>query len=210
MDVLNIRIDAVSLSILYITWIILFVLFVRNSSRNAKEFLKNHNKKSFSFGFLIIFTLLVLLKSLFLSQNPIPISTDLGHHMYWSQSIILSGELPKYQEREILMADSENEKHSVSEPEPISDVIVGEHVIFSVIAILTGTSLISIYPIFTLFFVHIMTLLGVYILARRLFAGTFHSETLAVFSFVWCGDFIWIRFASNEIYCGWSSGKYFG
>jgi len=177
-DLAHIPINAFLLVLVYGLWMVAFGLWVRRQGKEKKE--SSQEKSPVPIAFLVIFAILVLLKGMFLIQNPIPISTDFGHHMYWAQSIVETGNLPVYEEQEILMAESLEENHRVSEPKPISDVIIGEHVVFAFISILSQTSLISLYPVIVLFFIHIITLLGVYALARRLFIPFRYREAMAL------------------------------
>ena len=210
MDVLHIPITLFSLGAEYVVWMILFVWFVRKTIDNSKEFLISRNKKSYSVAFAVIFGIAILLKSVFLFQNPVPISTDLGHHMYWSKTIVETGVLPQYEEREILMAQSDGDKHAISDPEPISDVIVGEHILFATVALLTGTSLISVYPLVVLFMIHSITMLGVYLLARRLFSGLPLCEVISVMALFGFGILFGLDSPQMKYVSGGVVGNIFG
>ncbi|NCU42535.1 MAG: hypothetical protein EOM19_07550, partial [Candidatus Moranbacteria bacterium] len=165
LDALGVTIDVLSLSILYGVWVIVFVFLIRKKT----FFQKKEETGSLSLVFVVVFAIFLLLKGVYISQNAVPISTDLGHHMYWSNFIVEKGEVPLYQEREILMAPSDFQSHTISQPLGISDLIEGEHIVFAVIALLSQSSLISSAPLLILFFIHIFTALGVYAFTRKIF-----------------------------------------
>lgn len=113
---------------------------------------------------LIIF-LTIFTKTVYLKDAIFPTSTDLGHHMYWSKLVSQTGELPEYQKNEIVPINDSFEMKN----EPIADFIIGEHLIFSGLNLITDLSFISSFPILILFFINIFSILGIFILAFRLF-----------------------------------------
>lgn len=116
--------------------------------------------------FLLIILLTLFTKTIFLSNAAFPTSTDLGHHMYWSKLIAETGTLPNYSEREI--SPDENGGEILSEPEPIADFIIGEHLPFSAVALSSGSDFISAFPVTLLFLVNMLSLLAYFALAIRL------------------------------------------
>lgn len=116
--------------------------------------------------FLLIIFLTLFTKTIFLSDAAFPTSTDLGHHLYWAKLITETGELPNYSEKEIIVASDGEE--TLSEPEPIADFIIGEHLPFSAIALFSGNDFISAFPVILLFLVNMLSLLAYFVLAIRL------------------------------------------
>jgi hypothetical protein len=124
------------------------------------------------FALLIILT--VLLKTIYLSHAVLPTSTDLGHHMYWSALITKTGMLPEYAKRDIETDASGT--YSVTEPEPIADFIIGEHLPFAAISILSGIGFFTAFPIVFLLFINLLALLALVALSRAL-AESFAEST---------------------------------
>jgi hypothetical protein len=206
-DIFGISLGLVELGVVYTLLAIFFVYILRKR-------LPRKSQKDFSsqipLAFLSLFLILLILKAFYLGVNTIPISTDLGHHMYWSEYIVSSGELPEYGERDIIMAETSNGEHSISEVRPISDVIVGEHVIFAVLALLSSTDIVSVYPMIFLFFVHSVTLLGVYLLTRRLFQFHKNKEAIAIVTLFIIGILFGIDSPQMRYITGGVVGNIFG
>lgn len=119
---------------------------------------------SLLFALLIILTLFI--KTLYLSHAVLPTSTDLGHHMYWSQLITTTGSLPLYAKRDIVTGTDGT--YSLSDPEPIADFIIGEHLPFAALSLLSGVGFFTAFPIVFLFLINLMALLAIVMLARAL------------------------------------------
>lgn len=126
--------------------------------------------------FIGIFILTVLIKSVFLWNSILPTSTDLGHHMYWAKKIALTGSIPTYEKINI---DFKNESNTLSNPEPIDDFIIGEHLPFTAIALISETSFLSAFPSLFLLFINILTILTLLALSFVLFKEIFSSEIIA-------------------------------
>lgn len=118
-----------------------------------------------SLAFLVILVLTIFLKSLFLSDAGLPTSTDLGHHMYWAKLVAEQGVLPEYEKREIITLDG---RSVLSDPTPISDFIIGEHLPFSAVAILSEKSFFSAFPVNFLSLVNLLSLLALMAFSVRL------------------------------------------
>jgi hypothetical protein len=112
------------------------------------------SEKLFNFSFwqsIFIFFSLVLavfIRTAYLSDTIVPSSTDLGHHMYWVQTIVDSGTLPNY---------------------GMPDFIIGEHIVFAVFNLISGIGVMSAFPSLILFFVNIAGIFTLAILVARLF-----------------------------------------
>jgi hypothetical protein len=122
--------------------------------------------------FLVLIGLTIFLKAIFLVDAGLPTATDLGHHMYWSKMIVDTGQLPEYSKTEII--PTANDHVALSDPQPISDFIIGEHLPFAAIAKLSGASFFSAFPVSFLLFVNIISLLALFCFSFRL------AETLFV------------------------------
>lgn len=131
-------------------------------------------KESSLFIGLIVLT--IFIKTVFLWSSIIPTSTDLGHHMYWAKKITVDGTVPTYEKIQIAY---ENEENTLTDPEPIDDFIVGEHLPFAAISLLTKTEVLSAFPSLFLFLVNILSLLTLAFLAYRLFEDILGTPALA-------------------------------
>lgn len=153
--------------------------------RNGKPVPEREKDSPFSasrnerLAFLLVVALSVFLRTIFLSDAGLPTATDLGHHMYWSKLIADTGALPEYAKREILEQDG---RFILSDPRPISDFIIGEHLPFSAIALLSGSSFLSAFPVDTLFLVNLLSLLSLFALAVRFAAGFLAGHQVSAFS----------------------------
>ncbi len=174
----GVRFTTLSLSLALLGFGVLLALslFIRNRvSPASSESTTPHSwskRGTVLFALLIILT--VLLKTIYLSHAVLPTSTDLGHHMYWSALITKTGMLPEYAKRDIVTNASGT--YSVTEPEPIADFIIGEHLPFAAISILSGIGFFTAFPIVFLLFINLLALLALVALARAL-AESFTEST---------------------------------
>ncbi len=162
----------ISIALLILLVILAFLARKNINSEKIKVLFKREggdiNKKKLLF-FAILF-LAVFIRLSFLSDRMTPHTTDLGHHMYWSNHMVEFQELPNYN---------------------MPDFIIGEHIIFGVISILSGISVISTMPIAILFIINIFSLLAVYLFTRELIrkiSGKY-AETAALISLLAIGIF---------------------
>lgn len=162
---------AIGISLTALLSLLLFFFRSRFSSKKEETPEPATKANSWTFSkrqtwlFILLLTLTVLTKTVYLSHAILPTSTDLGHHMYWSKLIAESGELPFYAKEDIV---TENGVYRISEPEPIADFIIGEHLPFAAINIISGIDFLSAFPILLLLFVNLMALLALVTLARTL------------------------------------------
>lgn len=115
---------------------------------------------------ILILFLTVFIKTIYLTDTISPTATDLGHHMYWVEKIIKTGELPVYQKIDIVQ---DNGNYAISEPQRIDDFIIGEHLIFAAIKLISGQGVISAFPSLVLFLINIMGILAIFVLAKSFF-----------------------------------------
>jgi len=166
----GIRFTTLSLSLALLGFGVLLALslFIRNrvSPASSESATPHRWSKRGTVLFALLIILTVLLKTIYLSHAVLPTSTDLGHHMYWSALITQTGMLPEYAKRDIVTQASGT--YSVTEPEPIADFIIGEHLPFAAISILSGIGFFTAFPIVFLLFINLLALLALVALARAL------------------------------------------
>ena len=115
--------------------------------------------------FALILALTFLIKVIYLTDTAIPTATDMGHHMYWSKLIAETGKLPDYAKINIVNTDGTN---TLSAPQPIADFIIGEHLPFAGMAIISEESFFSAFPVSFLLLIDLLSLLAVFVLMVRI------------------------------------------
>jgi len=124
----------------------------KDRSENSEN--SNDSEKIFDFSYwqtvviLISIFLAVFIRTTYLADTIVPSATDLGHHMFWVQKIIQTGHLPVY---------------------GMPDFIIGEHIIFAVISLISGVKIMTALPALVLFLANIVGIFTLAILAGRLF-----------------------------------------
>jgi hypothetical protein len=126
---------------------------------------------------LIILFLSFFVRVVYLSDSVIPTSTDLGHHMYWAKNISMSGNIPAYEESEIIQ---NNQNYSLSEPKGIADFIIGEHLIFAAVNLISGMDYISSFPLVILLILNMMAIAVYFLLTLRFFSDNSHRNQIAI------------------------------
>ncbi|OGI14147.1 MAG: hypothetical protein A3E38_00940 [Candidatus Moranbacteria bacterium RIFCSPHIGHO2_12_FULL_54_9] len=116
--------------------------------------------------FITLITLTLLIKVIYLSHAVLPTATDLGHHMYWSKLIAVTGELPVYAKQEII-ADA-SDTYRLTDPEPIPDFIIGEHLPFAALQMFTGLDFLSAFPVIFLLLINLLSVIALFTLTLRL------------------------------------------
>lgn len=175
--------------------------------------LKTSNDNAFSFSknqiilIILLLFLTIFIKTSFLKNSVFPTATDLGHHMYWSKTISETGELPVYQERDIVQI---NGNYRVSQPENIADFIIGEHLIFSAINLISGINFVSYFPSIILFLIHIAGILAIFILTLRLFKDYSFGKNAAIFSLFLMGPIYAISSSQAKFVSGGVIGNTIG
>lgn len=151
--------------------------------------------------------LTIFIKTAYLKNSIFPTSTDLGHHMYWSKTISETGKLPIYQESDIIQ---ENGNYAVSQPEKIADFIIGEHLIFSAINLVSGINFISYFPSLVLFLIHIAGIFSIFILTIRFFEKYSFGKNAAIFSLFLIGPLYAISSSQAKFVSGGVIGNTIG
>jgi hypothetical protein len=151
---------------------------LKNDEINRKNNNSNFSKNQVILIILILF-LSIFIRAIFLKSSIFPTATDLGHHMYWSKLITETHKLPVYQESDIINI---SDGYQISPPQKIADFIIGEHLIFAAISLISGANFISAFPSLVLFLVNIFGLLAIFILTLKLFEEHKYAKEIAIFS----------------------------
>ncbi len=119
-----------------------FLLSLKNDKRNNA----GHSPKNILVGkqvslFLLLLFFSIFLRGIYIADGIIPKTTDLGHHIYWAKTISLTGKLPVYEAK----------------------FIIGEHIPFAIVNILSGLPYVSAFPVTLLLLFNVFTLLGFFI-----------------------------------------------
>lgn len=183
-----------------------------SESQESAE-LKAKEGDAFSFSknqkilIILLLFLTIFIKTAYLKNSIFPTSTDLGHHMYWSKSISETGKIPAYQESDIIKVDG---NYQVSQPEKIADFIIGEHLIFSAINLVSGINFISYFPSLILFLIHIGGILAIFVLTLRLFEDYAFGKNAAIFSLLLIGPIYAISSSQAKFVSGGVIGNTIG
>lgn len=169
----GLKLDIFSLSIGIALTLVLLALVAFVISRLKKSEEKRTEKQAhlFSFDrrhgalFIILVGLTLFIKIIYLTHAVLPTATDLGHHMYWSKLIATTGTLPTYAKQEIVTGS--DGVYRLTDPEPIPDFIIGEHLPFAAINMFTGLDFLSAFPVIFLLLANILGLLALATLALR-------------------------------------------
>lgn len=132
-------------------------------SRSDREGdLFSFSKNQFILILLLLF-LTIFIKTAFLNDTVAPTATDMGHHMYWVKQMAETHKLPNY--------------------EGMPDFIIGEHIIFGEIAMISGANFFSAFPVMILLLINILGILAVFILVLRIF----NNKTIAILTLLFLG-----------------------
>lgn len=160
-----------------------------------------------TFLIIALIFLTVFIKSIYLSGSIFPTSTDLGHHMFWANKISATGSLPVYVERDIM---EQNGNYFLSEPEKISDFIIGEHLVFAAIGLISGANFVSVFPSTVLFVFNIAAILMVFVFTLRLFENTGYGKNVAILTLLFLGPLYAISNAEAKFVSGGVIGNLIG
>lgn len=184
-----------------------------NRSNSINETIRRVKQFNIStFLVILILFLTIFIKTTYLQNTIFPTSTDLGHHMYWSQQISQTGKLPIYEKIKIKEI---NGKYQLTDPQPISDFIIGEHLLFAAISLISGISLISYLPTLILFLINIMGLLAIFLLALKIFNNNsdifnIRNEQIAIFTLLLLGPLWAISSPQTKFVSGGVIGNLLG
>ena len=127
-----------------------------------------------TFFVILLMFLTIFIDTIYFKGEIFPTATDLGHHMYWTKTITTTGLLPNYAKTDI------GADYTITQPSQIPDFIIGEHLFFAAIALISGAEFISAFPILVLFLVHIMSILAIFVLTRALFKNSSRRDIIAI------------------------------
>ncbi len=178
MNFFSLKITTSSLIIALLAFSLVFYFLSKNKSgtENEQDFseknscFKNFEKQRFALVLGIIL-LSCIIRVFYISDGIVPQTTDLGHHIYWSKTISETGKLPNY---------------------GMPDFIIGEHIIFAVIQLISGFSYISAMPVSILFIVNIFSLFAISLCAYYLvlqFSNKKSAGISAIFTLMIVGTF---------------------
>lgn len=209
LNLCGMRFDHVHLLALIAVILVLpFVLYF--PLRRYRDIHMNTNLFSFpkkqTFLIITIILFAVVIKTIFLINAVFPTATDLGHHLYWVEKITVDHKLPTYEKREIIM-DSD---YALSDPEPIADFIIGEHVLLAMIKIFTNLPVISTFPSLFLFVINVFTMLMIFVLARRFFEKHPYGSFIAIGTLLLSGPLWAISGAQAKFVSGGVIGNLLG
>jgi len=180
---------------------------------------EQENKKLFTWSkksTYVLFALLILMfsvKGIYLKNTIFPTATDLGHHMFWVQKIMTTGEIPHYEKIIVDANDPENAAQSAAQfvgTESIPDFIIGEHIVFAIIGQLSGQDVVSAFPSLILFLFHIITVCIMALIALRMFAHTQYAQNAALWTLFLIGPLYAISGAQAKFVSGGVVGNIIG
>jgi len=134
---------------------------------------------------LLAIVLAIFIRTAYLSDTIVPSATDMGHHMYWAQTIINTGHLPDY---------------------GVPDFIIGEHIIFAVVNLISGVKLMTAMPALLLLLFNITGIFTIAILLGRVF----ESKKIAVISFFVAGALFAVNAPQGRYVSGGVVGNVIG
>ncbi len=164
------------------------IYYFRRKKYKSEE---TESKRSGYSRFQILAIILIIFTGIFfraahLAKNITPSATDLGHHMYWVQKIIQTGKIANFQKVDIIQKDG---NYGVSEPVKINDFIIGEHLIFAAVGLISRAGVISSFPAIVLFLINIIDLLAIFILAKAFFDSYAFGKNIPILSILFLGVF---------------------
>ncbi|MCX6766462.1 MAG: hypothetical protein NT170_01605 [Candidatus Moranbacteria bacterium] len=142
---------------------------LRFGKKKSKKEEESEPDKTFDFStwqavfILLALVLAIFIRTAYLSDTIIPSATDLGHHMYWVQTIINTGHLPNY---------------------GMPDFIIGEHMVFAAVNLISGIGVMTAMPVLLLLFFNIVGIFTIAILLGRVF----ESKKIVAISFFVAGS----------------------
>ena len=201
-------------NILLILASLLLIEFIIYKLKKPNGFLEEKKLSKTQLSLLLIsIVLMVGIKAGFLINTIFPTATDLGHHMFWVEKIISSEKLTNYSKIKVIPKDLTQASTSSAEfstPKPIADFIIGEHIVFVIISLLSGVSVVSAFPSLVLFVINIFTAFVLLILAFRLFDKFPQGKNSAILSFLFIGPLYAISGAQEKFVSGGVIGNIIG
>lgn len=178
-----------------------------NNNKNNAENNKTDFSKNQKILIILLLFLTIFIKTAYLKNSIFPTSTDLGHHMYWAKVTAETGKLPVYQESDIVEV---NGKYQISQPQTIADFIIGEHLIFAAINLISGVNFISAFPSLVLMLVNIMSILAIFILTLKFFENYSYGKNVAILSLLFIGPLYSLSSPQEKFVSGGVIGNLIG
>jgi len=156
------------------------------------EYFQNDFKNIFSFDknqiklFFILIFFLFFIKTAYLEKTVVPTATDMGHHAYWINSIVETGQLPNY--------------------DGMPDFIIGEHIALAEITMIGNLSLFSASPVVFLLINNILGILAIFVLTLRIFK----NKNVAILSLLFLGVFFAVSSPQVKFVSGGVMGNILG
>lgn len=195
---------------LVVTGIILICVWIARQRTETRDDLPRHVRftRKQIITIIVLIGFAIFIKSVYLTDTVFPTSTDLGHHMFWVQKIVTEQALPPYEKIEIItQADGH---YALSEPQPIADFIIGEHTALASLSILAKQSVLSAFPTLFLFFINIVSIVAIFVLATRLFAQHKNVHLIAMSTLLLIGPLYAISGAQAKFASGGVIGNLLG
>ncbi len=208
----------ISLAVISINLLLILALWYQKQrlSREYEKILQEDSLSPLSprtWGILLFMLIITIgIRAYYLIPAGLPTTTDMGHHMYWSEYITQKAVLPEYQKIS-LVRDPATSATSLTTPQPIADFIIGEHIPFALIAILTKLPFIGSFPVITLFLLNIFSTLGLLALVLRLSEKLFSAkerELIVMMTYLFIGPLFALASPQAKFVSGGVVGNTFG
>ncbi|HRY82173.1 MAG TPA: DUF1616 domain-containing protein [Candidatus Moranbacteria bacterium] len=197
----------ISIFVFIIICYTIFLIRKKSEENEQKNFiLLDYSKKQASLIILII-VFSILIRAIFLFGTITPTGTDLGHHMFWTKKIIETGKIPTYEKTDIIEKDG---AYSISEPAKIDDFIIGEHLIFASIGLISKNNVVSAFPSLVLFLINIMGILAIFILSERLFSFLPYGKNISITALFLLGSLFALSGSQGNFISGGVIGNLIG
>ncbi len=169
------------------------IYFIKKNKQEKNTAINKENDwGTFLKIFMLLIVFAVVIKAGFLFTKTMPSATDLGHHMYWAKYIQTFHHLPDY---------------------GMPDFIIGEHIIFGIIAIISNISLISTMPMTILFLINFFSLFALTLLGHEIatnFTNKKNAKIIALLVFIAIGLFYAIASPQAKFVSGGVIGNIIG
>jgi len=171
--------------IVLVSAIFLIIFKLRKFSESKEEKIFDFSSRPFWLVAVLLF-LTFFIKTAYLTQTILPTATDMGHHMYWAKWMAESGQLPTY--------------------EGMPDFIIGEHIVFGIVNLISGASFFSAFPTVILHLINLMGILAVFLLVLRIFK----NKNTAILSLLFLGVLYAVASPQSKFVSGGVIGNIFG
>ncbi|PIR73488.1 MAG: hypothetical protein COU40_01990 [Candidatus Moranbacteria bacterium CG10_big_fil_rev_8_21_14_0_10_35_21] len=171
--------------IVLVSAIFLIIFKLRKFSESKEEKIFDFSSRQFWLVAVLLF-LTFFIKTAYLTQTILPTATDMGHHMYWAKWMAESGQLPTY--------------------EGMPDFIIGEHIVFGIVNLISGASFFSAFPTVILHLINLMGILAVFLLVLRIFK----NKNTAILSLLFLGVLYAVASPQSKFVSGGVIGNIFG